>query len=498
MTGLRPHRRARRRTSLSCFARVLLPLSFAAACAAQPLEFPELAADVPVGEGRVQPCLEELPGEIVCGRFRVWEDRAARRGRTLDLAFVRARATSTAGRQPDAVTFLFGGPGSSVLEQAAGVVQGFAGLRERRDLLLVDLRGVGFSAPLDCDVPYPGGVASRFGTLFPADHLAACRAELAQRADLSLYTSNHTMDDLDQLRAWLGIPQLNFWAGSYGVREVQVFARRHPEAIRSAVLDGASPITEVSYVTHARGLQDALDRIEALCASQSGCARDYPDLSARIDRLFARLRESPIELEIGGAAVRFGAGDLGYALRGLLYRRGGEVPWMVSRAEAGEWRPLVDYYLQRQGWVGEPGGATGMHLSVLCAEDIAPVTDAEVAEQTAGTFLGPHLIDTYRRACDAWPHAELPADFWQPVRSPVPALILSGEHDPVTPPSRGAALAALMPNSLHVVVPGAGHGVGGPCIARLTGELIERADVSGLDPSCVEAPSEHTEFRLLE
>jgi pimeloyl-ACP methyl ester carboxylesterase len=137
-----------------------------------------------------------------------------------------------------------------------------------------------------------------------------------------------------------------------------------------------------------------------------------------------------------------------------------------------------------------------MHLSVLCAEDIAPVTDEQVKRQTAGTFLGSHLIDSYRAACRQWPHATLDASFWQPVRSELPVLVLSGEHDPVTPPSRGAAVAQRFRNSLHVVVAGAGHGVGGRCIDAMIQTLIDTADVTQLDPSCVQPASAQTKFRL--
>ena len=98
-------------------------------------------------------------------------------------------------------------------------------------------------------MPYPRGVASRFGSIFPLDHIEACRDSLSDRAQLDLYTSAANMDDLNELRAWLNYRALDLDGGSYGTREVQVFLRRHPESVRTAVLTAVSPLFEGGYVT---------------------------------------------------------------------------------------------------------------------------------------------------------------------------------------------------------------------------------------------------------
>ena len=121
--------------------------------------------------------------------------------------------------------------------------------------------------------------------------------------------------------------------------------------------------------------------------------------------------------------------------------------------------------------------------------------DAEtIARETTGTFLGDYLVGGYARVCEAWTWADLEPAFWRPVASDVPALLLSGSRDPVTPPSGGEAVAEHLPNSLHLVVPGGGHGVGGPCIGTIRRQLIETASIEGLDTSCLEErpPTEFT------
>lgn len=445
----------------------------------------------------IQPCMEALEGSVRCGRYRVWEDRTAQSGRTIDLAFVIADALDPAAGTSDAITYFFGGPGTSVTTPSPFVIGASRALREKRDLLFLDFRGVGASQALDCTVSYPRGVESRFGEIFPVDHIEACRDHLSERTRLDLYTSSINMDDLDELRAWLNYTHLNLSGGSYGTLEIQVFLRRHPESVRTAVLNSVFPISEPGYVTHARGLQNALDELVAECEVNEACAAAYPDFGKTVERVLERVRTDPPEVLAEGKKVKLGPGELGYALRGLLYRRGVEVPSMVWRAAQGEWQPLADYYLQRSGWVGEKGGEAGMHFSVLCAEDVGRLDAETIARETAGTFLGDYLIGGYARACEVWPYARLDDSFWEPVTSDVPALLLSGSRDPVTPPPGAEVVAKYLPKSLQIVVEGAGHGVGGPCIGQIVSRFIDAGTVQGLDTSCLqEWPP--TEFVLPE
>ena len=120
--------------------------------------------------------------------------------------------------------------------------------------------------------------------------------------------------------------------------------------------------------------------------------------------MLERVRADPPEVTAGDKTVHLGPGELGYALRGLLYGRAREVPAMITGAAKGDWQPLADYYLQRSGWVSNEGGEAGMHFSVLCAEDISQVDSETIARETAGTFLGDYLIGGYARVCEVWPY----------------------------------------------------------------------------------------------
>ncbi|MDP1569625.1 MAG: alpha/beta fold hydrolase [Vicinamibacterales bacterium] len=469
-----------------------------AAAAAQSLSFPALAGDARAGEGVTAPCAAPgLVGRAQCGVFRVLEDRDAEAmgSRTIDIAFIVLEALEPSGRVDDPLIHLPGGPGEAFTPAAVPLSAAFPDLRRHRDVLLVDVRGVGRSGALSCDVPYPGGLPSRFGAVFPVEHVSACRDALAQRARLDRYTTVSTVDDLEELRRWLGYSAYNLIGGSYGTRVAQIYMRRYPDAVRTAVMNGVAPVAGRAYVTHARLLQRALDRLLEECRASAGCGAAYPGLDASLARLIARFADGPQQVVVNGVPVRFGIGDLGYALRGLLYGRGAELPGMIAAAASGPLEPLAEYYLERTNWVGGANGYAGYHFSVLCAEDIAATTDEEVAREGAGTFMGGHLIDGYRAACRAWPHASLPASHFTPVVSDVPTLLLSGSRDPVTPPEGADAVAAHLTHHVHVVVPNGGHGVGGPCIGRMITRLVATGGLDGIDTSCVGA-APPTPFRL--
>jgi pimeloyl-ACP methyl ester carboxylesterase len=135
-----------------------------------------------------------------------------------------------------------------------------------------------------------------------------------------------------------------------------------------------------------------------------------------------------------------------------------------------------------------PKGAMsdGMFLSVVCAEDMPRISPDDIARETAGRFIGSTMFDTRMKPCEFWPRGPVPDDYYAPVSSTRPVLIFSGEDDPVTPPTWGEHVKQTLPNSLHVVVPGAGHiTLMRGCVRDLVGAFLDSASVAGLDASCV-------------
>jgi pimeloyl-ACP methyl ester carboxylesterase len=164
------------------------------------------------------------------------------------------------------------------------------------------------------------------------------------------------------------------------------------------------------------------------------------------------------------------------------------VPLILHFAAHGDYAPLARTAIEyRQRLVAT--GSNGMYLSVTCAEDVPWIKPGEGERMAENTFLGDYRLRQQREACALWPRAEIERDYAQPVKSDVPVLILTGEWDPVTPPSNGERTAKTLTNSLHVVVPHGAHGLGGlegmDCIDNLIVEFIEKGSTKGLNTECV-------------
>jgi pimeloyl-ACP methyl ester carboxylesterase len=160
------------------------------------------------------------------------------------------------------------------------------------------------------------------------------------------------------------------------------------------------------------------------------------------------------------------------------------IPAIVERAEQDDFQGMLALALMNDGLTDNM--SIGMQLSVLCAEDFPRITPEEREREGNSTMFGEHLMETRMQACEFWPKGTVPADYYEPVQSAVPTLILSGELDPVTPPTWGDLAAKTLSNAKHLIAPGTGHGVlGTGCGMRLIRDFLDRGSVEGLDESCL-------------
>ena len=435
-----------------------------------------------------------VQGKARCGTYEVFENRATRQGRKIGLRVVVLPATG-AERAPDAFFYLEGGPGVSAVDSASYIAQEFAALRERRDLVFVDQRGTGGSNPLVCPMFDPADPQSALREFFPPESVRRCRTALEAKADLTLYTTPLAADDLEDVRAALGYEQINLFGASYGTRAALVYLKRHPRSVRSVLLQGVAPTHRFMPLDFPQSAQRALDGVVGECERDAACRAAFPRVRAEAREVFEKLKKAPVDVEIklprtgATARVKLSRNLAAEAVRYMLYNSGASprVPLFIHRAAAGDFRPLAEAALNyRRNLVD--ADSNGVYLSITCAEDLPFIKPGE-GERTDDTFIGHYRLTEQRAACALWPRSPIPADYSQPTRSDAPVLILTGQWDPVTPPSQGDEVAKSLPNSLHVVVPQGGHGFGGlqnrDCIRRLMVEFVERGTAKGLDTSCV-------------
>ena len=470
-----------------------------AVCALAMLAGAASAADAIADATR--PCrVAGLATEVRCGVLKRPLDAARPDGTQLDIHFMVVPAIARR-RLPDPVFLLAGGPGQSAIELAPSVLPLLARLNNRRDLVFVDQRGTGRSAPLACDEPRHPPLAETGDSAAQLLRLRRCLATLSSTApltsadDLRFFTTPLAMQDLDAVRDRLGAPRINLIGASYGTRAALDYARQFPDRLRRSVLDGVAPPDMVLPLSGGIDSQAAFDAMLADCERTPACARRHPALRADWAALLASLPKTVTAVHPFTGRLETFALDrdrlLG-AVRGPLYAPvlAAALPEVIGEAARGRFEPLLGLSSLLSGRRGS-GVATGMHFSVLCAEDGPRMGPAsEPVDPTAAPFVE-QAAAVYREACAFWPRGSVHEAFYHPSPAASAVLLLSGGLDPATPPRHGERLArALGPKARHVVVPNAGHGLMGiGCVRDVMHRFIDAADDAralGVDAACLD------------
>lgn len=451
-----------------------------------------LFATAPAGAGTLSlaDCRLAGPAGSVaarCGWLEVPEDYAAPAGARIRLKVAVVPALGVRG---EPLYILAGGPGQAATTFYTAVAPAFAPLARTHDLVLVDQRGTGASARLDCD--FPADLATRTPAPAELERLsAACAAALGDR--VRHYTTSVAVRDLESVREALGHSVISLYGASYGTRVAQHYARHHAARVRALVLDGVVPTDAILGPDIAPSAQRALALTFARCAAAPGCASAFPDPAADDRTVRAALAQRTVALTLSHpstaapVAVSFGPQQYASTLRLLSYSAttSALLPLLVHRAAAGDYRPLAAQFVLYSARLDEEI-AYGMHNAVTCTED-APYYRPADRVASEGTYLGTVEFDALVAMCHAWPAGDRDADLAAPLTSTVPALLLSGEADPVTPPAYGERAARSFANAKHLVLRGQGHGqLGTGCVPDLMRRFLDTHDAVSLDARCTE------------
>lgn len=434
------------------------------------------------------------PGvEAQCGSLAVAENSAQPKGRKVVLNIAWIPANEDGSNAPDPVLLLAGGPGQSATASYPMVAPAFREVLKQRGVILVDQRGTGKSNPLTCTDIGEEQMSLDEVAMQQAMRVAVerCRDELSKRADLRFYTTTDAVRDLDSVRRAIGADRINLLGISYGTRVAQQYARAHPGHTRTLVLDSVAPNDIYLGNDFARNLESALDLQFGRCGKSAACAKALGDPRKQLDTLMARLESDPPLVTYRDASTgqshqeRLLPGHIAGLARMYAYSpmAASILPLLLNEGVQGRYDGLMALSKMLGSELSEQM-AYGMQLSVLCSED---ADGLESDPEMDSSLLGNALVAGLVSQCDAWPKGDRPAGFHAPLKSDVPALLLSGELDPVTPPAYAARVAKTLHNGRALVLRGQGHNViGTGCMPKLFARFLETADAKSLDAKCLD------------
>jgi len=435
------------------------------------------------------------PGEIECSLLQVPENREKPDSRFIELHVVKLNSTwddeeaekddehgyaLEPGKRDDPIVYLTGGPGSLVTYY----IKRFKdhGIRKHRDMYILEQRGIGFSDDFcpyyDSRKPEVGNVATF------EEHLAArlsatvdcATGAAAHGVDLSGYNTFENARDVKALRIALGYEKWNVWGISYGSILGQAYIKTDPEGILAVVLDAIVPLDIRNNTWAWRSVQwydRNLKKLDEICQAQPGCASRYPDLGRRIREATLSVRDNPIVVDVEdtenyptGKAYFF-TDVVAFLPFAFMYEQSNYpgLPGIIyAWADAVENRD-EDVFKAIAGVAGSfGGGSQGLTNAILCGDADAEVqviaAKADIEElPVLGAAVG--SVESYeQRAEICFEHNMAPRDEaeYAPVETDLPALLIEGDMDPITPPPLAKAILPGFAHGTYVEFPYAGHG----------------------------------------
>jgi len=416
-----------------------------------------------------------LRDRLECGYVEVPELHGQTAGARLRLPVAIIRSTSRSP-QPDPVVFIAGGPGAAPLESVR-TVERFAQhpFGRDRDIVVYNQRGSPQTEPsLACAALDGSRIAIHAADLTLAERDARITATVvdclrqlrSQGRTLQAYGAAGNAQDLKALRTALGVRQWNLLAVSYGTWMAQEAVRADPDGVRSLVLDSVmSPESDLFMSEGPRNFALGLDRLLAACARDAACAAAFPDLQDRFRSTISSFDRRPLELHIGGVAagesipVAVNWHDFLSVVHWMLYNAKTLrlVPLLIDATSRGDLRLLAALmeYVYPGSRLGAPGPSAAF-FTVVCNDQFTVRNPLPTVPANAD-YRGFSIVSFMPLACEAAARGVEQRPKPEPIRSSVPALLLSGRFDPMTPDVYAMALADALENARAVVIDDSGH-----------------------------------------
>jgi pimeloyl-ACP methyl ester carboxylesterase len=404
-----------------------------------------------------------------------------------------------------------GGPGGGTTGLRTVALFYFAQNLDVHDLLLIDDRGRGLSATIDCEELQHA--TARFGR-----SEADCAAQLGA-AD-SWYGTGDIAMDTDAIRAALGYDKVDYWGGSYGGEDVTAYATRFGYHLRSIVLDSPGGTPLLRAFARDRDSARATPRVVRLdCLRSPTCSADHPHPEEELEQLIQAIRTKPVRGHAYDASgnlveVRFDESALLNIAPNVTgnYVNVGELLAAGNALSHGDPAPLFRLGAEIVPLVSDNGDPTifsqGAHYATYCVDGYQPwdwavaVPErkeqfAEAVEHLPFDYFAPFskaaatsLEVSTQKQCLWWekPTPSSPVTPPHPTYPNVPSLVMAGDLDAVLPAEGVRKVAALFPGSTFVLVAEGGHETitWSQCAASLESQFFETLQVG--DTSCLETP----------
>lgn len=398
---------------------------------------------------------------VECGRLRTPESRGA--WRKIELEVVRVRSFVRSNLAP--LLLLPGGPGDAFIPALPDRLKYILPFSRDRELLFVDPRGTGGSAPrLDC----PEQMRNREG-------LSRCFHKFHADLDPGAFSTAEQVSDLLALFNELKILRVAIYGVSYGSLVAVRFAQVHPLRVEGLILDSPIPAHVDLLSSVGKNAQTALKALLDSCVSQGECADPSALNLNELAATVKRLEDGSHSMTPLGRDFIRGISALMFSPTALAF-----LPHLITEARQGRF----DDYERMVAGFGKSNLAFGVHLSVQCGEFLPLSSQKSIATSDQEVLQPLRTALSARQYLDFCREWKVPPASRSVLPPPTqPTLILSGRFDHLTPPSYAMAVASRLQDATLIIQENVGHGVAfGPCGAALVEAFLSEGS-SGVNPS---------------
>lgn len=435
-----------------------------------------------------------LDSTILCGTFPVFENRRTNSGRKIDLNIVVIPAIHKSHSKLPIFCF-DGGPGVAATSGASFYADSINYYRVEHDVVLIDVRGTGDSNPLDCrQLQFKKGLEQQFTEMYPIQDVKDCYDSLSKFADLSQYTTTNMAIDVEEIRKWLGYNRISLFGLSFGGRLAQVYMKMFPNSIESCVLWSPTTTSSRMPLYHAQYAEASLNKLFSDCKRDSLCNLSFPNIREEFRELMEKGKRKSFQYKWKSKngetkEVTIPWYSFHTKIRSLMYTPFGlrQIPFIIHQSYLENWLPFISLFPNESSY--DDFIAEGLYLCVTCTEDVPYITKQEADSLSIGTFMEDYRIQQQKNACSNWTTGIVPDNFFEPVTSDIPTLVLSGYFDPITPPSMAELIVKTLPNGYVITIPTMSHtfdGLSNPeCFDKMVVDFFNKPD-SRPNSECIE------------
>lgn len=390
--------------------------------------------------------------------------------------------------EPDPLIVIAGGPGQAATDMVSLVHSVFRQVNNSRDVIFLDIRGTGLSRPISCRGE---GEAITPLTHIPLDEITSETKSCYKGIEnyLRSISTKTSAEDIDALREALGAEQLNLWGASYGTRLAQYYLWAYPEQTRSAVLDGLVPNYPSYLNLQPLNALAALEKLNQTCADDIDCSRAFPDFDAiaLLDQI-SEGQEISFFHPVTGDIVKTKTSRINVAnsIFIALYSPATRmlIPYLLTQAvEHDNWAPLSVLSVDMGKYIGTEIIYMGAHLSITCAEELPAINEPALSDDPFMRNFPRQMLSDF---CQNWPAGVSPLPHFDDASLDTPTIMISGTHDPITPPIMADHAAKSFSDVRLFTIQDGGHGNSTiPCMSRFIGAFVKEPNNKELEPNCI-------------